>query len=80
MDQDKEVAIITSDAGGTMTDIFVVDKEGDFVIGKASTTSGDESIGFWESLGDAFSRVVNRKHNSKTCIFVINKGSYDTTH
>ncbi len=54
MDDPKDVVIITSDAGGTMTDIFVVDREGDFVIGKASTTPRDESIGFWESLDDAF--------------------------
>jgi hypothetical protein len=33
MDKSKEVEIITSDAGGTMTDIFVVDRHGDFVIG-----------------------------------------------
>ena len=38
-----------------MTDIFVVDRDGDFVIGKASTTPSNESIGFWESLEDAFS-------------------------
>ena len=55
MDDHKDVVIITSDAGGTMTDIFVVDQDGDFVIGKASTTPRDESIGFWESLEDAFS-------------------------
>ena len=54
MEQSKEVVIVTSDAGGTMTDIFVVDKEGEFVIGKASTTPRDESIGFWDSLSDAF--------------------------
>jgi hypothetical protein len=54
MGKAKEVEIITSAAGGTMTDILVVDKHGDFVIGKASTTPHDESIGFWDSLGDAF--------------------------
>lgn len=47
--------IITSDAGGTMTDLFVVDPDGKFVIGKAATTPHDESIGYWESLKDAFS-------------------------
>jgi len=52
---DKQVTIITSDAGGTMTDIFAVDRDGEFTIGKASTTPHDESIGFWESLGDAMS-------------------------
>lgn len=55
MSQEKDVVIITSDAGGTMTDIFVVDKNGDFVIGKASTTPHNESLGFWESLADALS-------------------------
>jgi N-methylhydantoinase A len=55
VDQVKDVVIITSDAGGTMTDVFVVDRQGDFVIGKASTTPRDESIGLWESIEDAFS-------------------------
>jgi len=54
VEQSKEVVIVTSDAGGTMTDIFVVDQEGEFVIGKASTTPRDESIGFWHSISDAF--------------------------
>jgi acetone carboxylase beta subunit len=54
VEQSKEVVIVTSDAGGTMTDIFVVDQEGEFAIGKASTTPRDESIGFWDSLSDAF--------------------------
>jgi len=55
MVREKEVVIITSDAGGTMTDMFVVDKKGDFVIGKASTTPRNQSIGYWNSLADAFS-------------------------
>ncbi len=55
MSQEIDVVIITSDAGGTMTDIFAVDRRGDFVIGKASTTPSNESIGFWDSLEDAFS-------------------------
>jgi acetone carboxylase, beta subunit len=54
MGNTRDPVIITSDAGGTMTDIFAVDREGEFVIGKASTTPQDESIGFWESLADAF--------------------------
>ncbi len=37
-----------------MTDTFVVDRNGDFVVGKASTTPRDESQGYWESLKDAF--------------------------
>jgi N-methylhydantoinase A len=50
----KQVQIIASDAGGTMTDMIVVDADGDFTIGKASTTPQDQSLGFWESLRDAF--------------------------
>lgn len=53
MDQIEGI-YIGSDAGGTMTDAFVVDGRGDFVVGKASTTPKDESIGYWESLKDAF--------------------------
>ena len=45
---------IGSDSGGTMTDTFVLDREGNFIIGKASTTPRNESIGYWESLKDAF--------------------------
>jgi len=50
----KQVQIIASDAGGTMTDMIIVDSEGNFHIGKASTTPQDQSIGFWESVADAF--------------------------
>jgi len=50
---ERKIAIIGSDAGGTMTDMFFIDQEGDFVVGKALTTPKDESIGFWESMFDA---------------------------
>ncbi len=45
--------LVASDAGGTMTDVIVVDQDGRFVIGKAPTTRHDESIGYIESLDDA---------------------------
>jgi acetone carboxylase beta subunit len=54
MNAEKQVQIIASDAGGTMTDMIVVDSDGNFTIGKASTTPQDQSLGFWESLADAF--------------------------
>lgn len=53
MSTDHRVQIIASDAGGTMTDMMVVDTEGNFTIGKAATTPHDQSIGFWESIADA---------------------------
>lgn len=50
----REVLALAMDAGGTMTDTFVVDTAGNFVIGKAPTTPWDESEGFIESSQDAF--------------------------
>jgi N-methylhydantoinase A/acetone carboxylase beta subunit len=46
--------VLAIDAGGTMTDTFVVDERGEFVVGKAQTTPDDESIGFMDSCFDAF--------------------------
>jgi N-methylhydantoinase A len=51
---EHQVQIIASDAGGTMTDMIVVDTDGNFSIGKAATTPENQSLGFWESLTDAF--------------------------
>ena len=36
-----------------MTDTFIVDESGSFVVGKAQTTPDDESVGFMESARDA---------------------------
>ena len=38
-----EIDYIAIDAGGTMTDTFIVDDAGEFVVGKAQTTPEDES-------------------------------------
>jgi N-methylhydantoinase A/oxoprolinase/acetone carboxylase beta subunit len=46
--------VLAIDAGGTMTDTFVVDERGSFVVGKAQTTPDDEARGFLESSADAF--------------------------
>jgi acetone carboxylase beta subunit len=45
--------VLAIDAGGTMTDTFIVDERGSFVVGKAQTTPEDESIGFIASARDA---------------------------
>jgi acetone carboxylase, beta subunit len=44
--------ILGIDAGGTMTDTFLIDADGNFVVGKAQSTPQDESIGFMSSLKD----------------------------
>src|SRR3989441_8442657 len=45
--------VLGIDAGGTMTDTFIVDEAGGFEVGKAPTTPEDESVGFLESTQDA---------------------------
>ncbi len=54
MSKNNRVQIIASDAGGTMTDMIIVDRDGNFSIGKAATTPKDQSVGIWEALEDAF--------------------------
>ncbi|MEM2618358.1 MAG: hydantoinase/oxoprolinase family protein [Candidatus Hadarchaeales archaeon] len=45
--------VFAIDTGGTMTDAFIVDKDGNFAVGKALTTPENESIGILNSLSDA---------------------------
>ncbi|HEY2055506.1 MAG TPA: hydantoinase/oxoprolinase family protein [Solirubrobacterales bacterium] len=45
--------VLAIDAGGTMTDTFIVDDKGAFVVGKAQTTPQDESVGLMSSAEDA---------------------------
>lgn len=47
--------ILAIDAGGTMTDTFIIDDKGEFVVGKAQSTPYDESIGLINSAKDALS-------------------------
>jgi acetone carboxylase, beta subunit len=50
---DRSPRVLAIDAGGTMTDTFIVDGAGAFVVGKAQTTPEDESEGFMNSAVDA---------------------------
>ncbi|MEZ5078027.1 MAG: hydantoinase/oxoprolinase family protein [Solirubrobacterales bacterium] len=52
----KEPRVIAYDAGGTMTDSFLVDEMGTFVVGKAQTTPDDESRGLISSTKDALAQ------------------------
>ncbi len=45
--------VIGIDAGGTMTDTILVDRDGHFKIGKAATTPRNEAEGFIQSAEDA---------------------------
>src|SRR5918994_1845170 len=50
---DRDPRVLAIDAGGTMTDTFIVDEQGAFVVGKAQTTPDDESAGVMDSARDA---------------------------
>lgn len=50
---ERNPRVLAIDAGGTMTDTFVVDDAGSFVVGKAQTTPADEAAGFMDSARDA---------------------------
>src|ERR687888_2340542 len=51
--EERRPRVLAIDAGGTMTDTFIVDESGSFVVGKAQTTPEDESVGFMASAHDA---------------------------
>jgi acetone carboxylase beta subunit len=61
--------LFASDAGGTMTDVIIVDEKGHFVIGKGPTTPHDESIGYMESLEEAFTYLgkTMEKDGAEVC-------------
>jgi N-methylhydantoinase A/oxoprolinase/acetone carboxylase beta subunit len=50
---ERHPRVLAIDAGGTMTDTFIVDASGQFIVGKAQTTPADESVGFMRSSEDA---------------------------
>lgn len=49
----KNAEVLAIDAGGTMTDTFIIDDQGRFVVGKAQSTPLDESEGIIHSMRDA---------------------------
>ncbi|TFH23451.1 MAG: hydantoinase/oxoprolinase family protein [Myxococcales bacterium] len=85
--------LVACDAGGTMTDVIIVDEEGRSVIGKAPTSPHDESIGyldsFWEALeymgvdsaeGKSFGKHIETAIYTGTSMLntVINMNGYKT--
>ncbi|NAW52255.1 hydantoinase/oxoprolinase family protein [Elizabethkingia argentiflava] len=71
--QKRNVPVLGIDAGGTMTDTFFVDQEGDFVVGKAQSTPQDESIGLLNSSVDALAlwemKVESVFPQMDTCVY-----------
>src|SRR5579875_2541026 len=52
----REPRVLAIDAGGTMTDTFIVDRDGSFVVGKAQSTPADEAVGFMAPATDALAQ------------------------
>lgn len=53
MQAQSQVQVLGIDAGGTMTDTFFVREDGRFVVGKAQSNPGDESLAIYNSSRDA---------------------------
>ena len=51
--ENSSVQVLGIDAGGTMTDTFFVRADGRFVVGKAQSNPGDESLAIYNSSVDA---------------------------
>jgi len=52
LDSPRQVHVLGIDAGGTMTDTFFVDSDGEFVVGKAQSTPENEALGLIASSID----------------------------
>lgn len=80
MEDQKKFSVIGCDAGGTMTDVFLLSEEGDFFIGKAATTPQDESIGYVESMKDAYLQAgIDIQKEEKTILSSISTCVYSGT-
>lgn len=52
-DSKRKYELCYTDCGGTFTDTFIVDSNGDFIVAKAPTTPADISEGFFNSIANA---------------------------
>ncbi|MFX0020862.1 MAG: hydantoinase/oxoprolinase N-terminal domain-containing protein, partial [Candidatus Hermodarchaeota archaeon] len=53
MSKTKNLVAMAFDTGGTMSDTFIIDEFGTFIVGKAQTTPDNESEGILNSIKDA---------------------------
>lgn len=63
-----------------MTDVFLLNEEGDFFTGKAATTPQDESLGYMESLKDACLQAgIEMKKGKETILSPVKACVYSGT-
>ncbi|MFX1326415.1 MAG: hydantoinase/oxoprolinase family protein, partial [Promethearchaeota archaeon] len=64
MSKVKNLKAIALDTGGTMSDSFIIDEDGKFIVGKAQTTPENESEGILNSISDALGQWDTTLENS----------------
>ncbi|MHA2394087.1 MAG: hydantoinase/oxoprolinase family protein [Promethearchaeota archaeon] len=64
MSKIKNLKAIALDTGGTMSDSFIIDEDGMFIVGKAQTTPENESEGILNSIQDALDQWDTTLDNS----------------
>ncbi len=68
MNKGYSIKAIALDTGGTLSDSFIIDEEGRFTVGKAQTTPQDESVGIFNSMGDALGQWNMKLEESATSV------------
>jgi len=64
MSKSKNLVAMAFDTGGTMSDTFVIDEKGVFIVGKAQTTPDNESEGILNSIEDALEQWSTKIEDS----------------
>jgi len=57
VDLNKELYYCYIDVGGTFTDCFVMDEDGNFITGKSPSTPSDISIGTFNAIKDSYEKL-----------------------
>ncbi|MFX1492671.1 MAG: hydantoinase/oxoprolinase family protein [Promethearchaeota archaeon] len=73
MSKTKNLIAMAFDTGGTMSDSFIIDDKGIFVVGKAQTTPENESEGILKSIRDALdqwnTRIEESGHSVEALVY-----------
>ncbi|MFX1322723.1 MAG: hydantoinase/oxoprolinase family protein [Promethearchaeota archaeon] len=73
MSKTKNLIAMAFDTGGTMSDSFIIDDKGIFVVGKAQTTPENESEGILNSIRDALdqwnTRIEESGHSVEALVY-----------
>jgi N-methylhydantoinase A len=74
----SKLQLCYTDTGGTFTDTFLVDEDGGFFIGKASTTPDDLSVGYFNSVEATLKKTNCSLEDLYSSLLVVGYGSTTT--